>query len=204
MENSGKSLVTRIAVIYHSAQGTTEALARSVIAGANGLTGTEAVGIKVTGEEIVQGRYRNQRALEQLDAADGIVFGSPTFMGCVSAQFKAFMDATSERYSRRSWAGKLAAGFTIGSSPSGDQLNTLQTLQVFASQHGMLWIGIDLPAGSDAAARPRLGAQSGLVAAHSAAGEVHRQDHLTAEYLGSRVGELAGLLSRGTGATGMP
>lgn len=78
---------------------------------------------------------------ETLHSADAIVFGSPTFMGTVSARFKSFMDATSDFWGRQLWRDKIAAGFTAGSSPSGDKANTLATLAVFAAQHGMIWVG---------------------------------------------------------------
>ena len=46
-------------------------------------------------------------------------------MGGPAAQFKAFADATGERWYRGAWRDKLAAGFTVSSGPSGDKLNTL-------------------------------------------------------------------------------
>lgn len=179
--------MTKIAVVYHSATGTTEQLAGAIAEGVFAVDGAEAILLKISAQAIERGRYRNEELMRQLDRCDGILFGSPTFMGCVSAQFKAFMDATSERFGRRAWAGKLAAGFTIGGSPSGDQLNTLQTLQIFASQHGMLWMGIDIPAGRDSEGRNRLGALAGLIAQQTESGDVHRQDRLTALYLGERL-----------------
>ena len=93
-----------------------------------------------------------------------MIFGSPTFMGSVSAQFKAFADATGELWAEKIWSDKVAAGFTIGSNLSGDQLHTLQYLQVFANQHGMLWASLDIPGNCDPQKRNRLGAQSGLIA----------------------------------------
>ncbi len=187
--------MSRFAVVYHSATGTTQTLANAIAAGIHSVDGAEAAVLKIEGADIDCGRFKNREMMRQLDGCDGIIFGSPTFMGSVSAQFKAFMDATSERYSARTWAGKLAAGFTIGSSPSGDQLNTIQTLQVFASQHGMLWAGIDLPAGWDSCGRNRMGAQSGLIALQAKKGDVHRLDRLTAMYLGERMDGLAARLS---------
>lgn len=181
--------MSRFAVVYHSATGTTEALASAIAAGIHSVGGAEATMLKIEGADIDRGRYINSEMMRQLDACDGIIFGSPTFMGSVSTQFKAFMDATSERYSKRTWSGKLAAGFTIGSSPSGDQLNTIQTLHIFASQHGMMWISIDLPAGF----RPGLndqGAQSGLIA-HAENGAVRKPDLQIAEYLGARLARMA-------------
>ncbi|HCK91923.1 MAG TPA: hypothetical protein DHW71_02995, partial [Gammaproteobacteria bacterium] len=39
------------------------------------------------------------------------------------------------------WKDKIAAGFTNSHSMSGDKLNTLMQLVVFAMQHGMIWVG---------------------------------------------------------------
>ncbi|WP_323844409.1 flavodoxin family protein [Microbulbifer magnicolonia] len=184
--------MTKFAVVYYSATGTSEILAQAVAAGIHSVAGAEAVVLKIADTDIDHGRYKNREIMRQLDHCDGIVFGSPTFMGTVAAQFKAFMDATSERYSQRAWAGKLAAGFTIGGSPSGDQLNTIQTLQIFAAQHGMLWMGIDLPSGWDTCGRNPSGAQAGLIAQRADSGGVHRLDRLTAMYLGERLAGLRG------------
>lgn len=176
----------KLAVVFHSASGTTRQLAQAVAAGAAEVAGVDVVMAEIVGADIVQGRFRNSALLQQLSSVDAIVFGSPTYMGCVSAQFKAFADATGELWAEQAWANKLAAGFTIGANLSGDQLSTLQYLQVFAGQHGMLWAGLDLPGGYDAEQRNRLGAQSGLIA-QSADGKVHETDLRTACYLGQRV-----------------
>ncbi|MCE2950768.1 MAG: flavodoxin family protein [Alphaproteobacteria bacterium] len=76
-----------------------------------------------------------------LHGAEGLIFGSPTYMGGVSARFKAFMDASSLFWLDQPWSDKIAAGFTVGSSPSGDKLATLTSLSLFALQHGMVWVG---------------------------------------------------------------
>ncbi|MDD9850075.1 flavodoxin, partial [Escherichia coli] len=77
-----------------------------------------------------------------LDASQGIIFGSPTYMGSVTADFKKFMDSTSKRWKNRLWQGKLAAGFANSGGLSGDKLAVLQQLNIFAMQHGMLWSGL--------------------------------------------------------------
>ena len=73
--------------------------------------------------------------------AEAIIFGSPTYMGGVSAGFKTFMDDSSDYWEERRWLDKIAAGFTIGTNYSGDKLMTLQNMAVFAAQHGMIWVG---------------------------------------------------------------
>lgn len=74
-----------------------------------------------------------------LAEAQAIVFGCHTSFGTVSASFKQFMESTKVFWYQQPWKNKLAAGFTVSSSTSGDKLNTLQTLALFAAQHGMLW-----------------------------------------------------------------
>lgn len=68
-------------------------------------------------------------------------------------------DATSELWARQRWADKLAAGFTIGTNLSGDPLNTIQYLNIFANQPGMLWASLNMPGGHDPRGHNRLGAQ---------------------------------------------
>lgn len=80
--------------------------------------------------------------MAELDRADAIILGSPTYMGCVSGQMKCFLDATAEKYFARAWVDKIAAGFTVSGGPSGDKLNTLTTLATTAMQLGMIWVGL--------------------------------------------------------------
>ncbi|WP_444909488.1 flavodoxin family protein [Microbulbifer sp. TRSA005] len=177
-------------VVYHSVCGSTRTLAEATADGINSIPGCEGVTFAVEAKHIQHGRYENPDLMHRLDQCDGIVLGSPTFMGSVSAQFKAFMDAASERYSSRGWVDKLSAGFTIGSNFSGDQLNTLTTLQIFAAQMGMLWVPNDILPNLDVQGRNRSGCQSGLVAVVNTEGAVHELDRLTALYLGERIGRL--------------
>ncbi|HEY0924972.1 flavodoxin family protein [Rheinheimera pacifica] len=180
----------KVAVVFHSASGSTRQLAAAVAAGAATEPDVNVIQTEIAGADIRAGRFRNSKLLAQLTDADAIVFGSPTYMGSVSAQFKAFADASSEHWETQLWANKVAAGFTIGSNFSGDQLHTLQYLQILANQHGMLWAGLDIPGNYNTAGLNRLGAQSGVIA-QSADGVLHETDLLTAHYLGRRVAQLS-------------
>lgn len=184
-----EDVMARVAVVFHSATGTTKRLADAILSGAGSITGIDAISAEIRGADIIEGRYRNSELLAQLDSVDAMIFGSPTFMGCVSAQFKAFADATGDLWAEQRWADKVAAGFTIGSNLSGDQLNTIQYMQIFANQHGMLWASLNIAGNCDAQGRNRLGAQSGLIA-HSIDGVLHEMDLITAHYLGQRVAQM--------------
>ncbi|WP_275411509.1 flavodoxin family protein [Shimia biformata] len=76
-----------------------------------------------------------------LRGVDGMLWGSPTYMGGVAAQFKTFMDESALPWEHRHWADKLAGGFTVAIHPAGDKLATLQQMSILAAQHGMLWVG---------------------------------------------------------------
>ncbi|WP_233007392.1 flavodoxin family protein [Rheinheimera faecalis] len=185
----------KIVIVYHSITGTTAQLAEAVAAGCRSVTAVDLQLLRIEGEDITQGRYKNSAVLEAIDQADAVIFGSPTFMGSVSAQFKAFADATAgDRWGEQLWADKVAAGFTVGTGYCGDTLHSLHYLQILAAQHGMLWTGLDLAGAGDVKAPNRLGAQAGLIA-RAVDGSIEQPDLQTAFYLGQRV---ARVVSRST------
>ena len=71
-----------------------------------------------------------------LDVADAIIFGTPTYMGTISAQLKTVFDAVVSRYIQSAWKDKIAAGFTVSAAPSGDKSNSLMTMVIFANANG--------------------------------------------------------------------
>ncbi len=93
----------------------------------------------------------------KLDAADGIIFGAPTYMGGPSADFKKFADASSKPcFAQQSWKDKIAAGFTNSAAMNGDKHSTIAYLITLAMQHGMIWAGTGMmPANTKAATRAR-------------------------------------------------
>ncbi|MBB3288769.1 MULTISPECIES: flavodoxin family protein [Rhizobium] len=127
-----------IAIVYHSGYGHTGRQAEAVRAGVEEVDGVEAMLLTVD---------KVERHWDDLNAAQAIIFGSPTYMGSVSASFKAFQEATSHAVLARGylWKDKIAAGFTTSGSRSGDKLSTLMQMVIFAAQHGMHWVGLDLP-----------------------------------------------------------
>ncbi|KJF95360.1 flavodoxin family protein [Photobacterium angustum] len=174
-----------IGIVYFSNTGITEALVEGCC---NELASepVEVVTHKIRGAEIVEGRFVNHEIMEKLQQCQAIIFASPTYMGSVAAQFKAFADATSDKWCDQRLSGKIAAGITSGGSPNGDQTETIRYFQILASQHGMVWMGIDNPSNYNALGVNRLGCQAGVVAT-SEDGKPDAKDINTAKYLARRI-----------------
>jgi len=131
-----------VSIVFHSRDGHTAKMAEAVEQGVRASEGVSVVLHQIYDEDIQHGRWMNETVLNQLDDSNAIIFGSPTYMGSVSASLKSFMDATSSRYLERKWVDKIGAAFTVSGSPSGDKVNMLMACTTFALQHGMVWVGV--------------------------------------------------------------
>jgi NAD(P)H dehydrogenase (quinone) len=185
--------MTTVSIVYHSGSGHTTKLAEAVAKGASTVPGVQVKAVPVEGKDIVEGRFKNPALMEQLDGSDAIIFGSPTYMGGPSGQFKTFADATAGAWFGQKWKDKVASGFSVSNSPAGDKFSTLQYLHTLAMQHGMIWVGLgEMPMQPNGV--NRLGSFAGATAQ---AGQEHPDvapsegDKLTGEVLGRRVAETA-------------
>ncbi len=190
-----------VCVVSHSGFGHTAKQASAVADGVNSVDGAECVELPV--EEL---EAEDAPGWVQLDDADAIIFGCPTYMGSPSAGLKKFFEATSGRWFEQKWADKLAAGFTNSGSQNGDKQNTLVDIATFAAQHGMVWINLNLLPGNNSSAGSvddlnRLGASLGAMAQSNIDQDADtvppKADRDTAAALGRRVAECALRWSRG-------
>jgi multimeric flavodoxin WrbA len=182
--------MNKTVVVYHSGYGHTQRVAQHVAEGAGG----EALAIDAEGN-LPDGGW------EKLAAADAIIFGTPTYMGGPSWQFKKFADASSKPWYGRAWQDKVFGGFTNSASPVGDKGATLIQLQTLASQHGGIWVSLGLlPANTKAATHAEvnhLGGSVGLLVrspADASVDEIPPGDLETARHYGQRVAEVAARL----------
>jgi NAD(P)H dehydrogenase (quinone) len=127
-----------IAIVFHSGYAHTARQAQAIRAVVEAVKGVAALLMAV---------YEVQKRWDDLAAVEAIIFGAPTYMGSVSAPFKAFMDASSTAVMAKGylWKHKIAAGFTNSGSRSGDKLATPIQIALFAAQHGMHRVNLDLP-----------------------------------------------------------
>lgn len=178
--------MSKVAVVYHSGYGHTAEVAKAVARGAAGIAGIDAQLISVTDID---------QHWQDLDAADAIIFGAPTYMGSVSAPFKAFMDASSKVWFTQGWKDKIAAGFTHSGSQGGDKYNSITQIFTLAMQHGMIWTGLGLLPGNNSSKGSvndlnRLGSSTGSLTQSNTdqgAEAIPASDLKTAEHLGRRV-----------------
>lgn len=193
--------MSNVVVIYHSGYGHTAEQAKAVARGVGAAPGVTSTLIAVNAEGKI-----DDHDWDQLEAAEAIIFGCPTYMGSASAQFKTFMDASSKPWAQQKWKNKFAAGFTNSASQSGDKLSTLSQLSVFAAQHGMIWVSLGMLPGNNNSKGSvedlnRLGSFLGAMAQSNSDqgpdGGPIPSDLKTAELLGLRVAEAVTQFVRG-------
>lgn len=179
--------MSKVAVVYHSGYGHTAKQAEAVAKGA----GAELIAIDANGE-ISEPQWAT------LDAADAIVFGSPTYMGTVSWQFKKFADASSKAWFTQKWKDKVFGGFTNSATMNGDKHSTIHYFMTLAMQHGGVWVGTGLmPANSKTAKRDDVNYVGSFAGAmmqtpsDAGADEVNAGDLETARLYGERIAKAA-------------
>jgi NAD(P)H dehydrogenase (quinone) len=181
-----------ISIVYDSGYGHTAKQAQAIADGAAKVPDIEVNLVSVAAGTV---------SWEKLEASDAIIFGSPTYNGMISARFKQFMeDSTKIAWFEQKWRNKLSAGFTNSGAQHGDKLNSLISMSLFAAQHGMIWVGLDLMPGNSSSTGSledlnRHGSWLGAMAQsnNDQGPEVTPGDSdlRTAAHLGQRVAEVA-------------
>jgi NAD(P)H dehydrogenase (quinone) len=148
----------KVLIVYHSLYGHVQSMAKAVHEGAEEVAGLE-VALRRVREfpEYVQHIEREKGysyevyqsqvsipecTLNDLREADGVIFGSPTRYGNMTAQMKALIDSTAELWLTGAMEGKPAGVFTSTASTHGGQETTLLTMMVPLLHLGMLIVGV--------------------------------------------------------------
>ena len=184
--------MSSIVIVHHSGYGHTKKVAEAVAEASGGtLITIDAEGNLPAG------------GWEQIAAAQTIVFGSPTYMGGPSWQFKKFADASSKPWFTQQWKDKLAAGFTNSATLNGDKLSTIHYFFTLSQQHSMLWVSTGMmPSNAKAHTRDdinNLGGYAGLIAATPSDASVDEMipgDIATAKVFGRRIAEVTAKFAR--------
>jgi NAD(P)H dehydrogenase (quinone) len=117
--------MAKILVVYDSKTGNTEAMAKAV-----------AKGAQQAGSVVVLVKNVKKTTNSDLLAADGIIMGSPTYFGQMSAKLKALIDESVKVHEQLT--GKVGGAFTSsGGTASGGETTLLSIVQTMLI-HGMI------------------------------------------------------------------
>ena len=179
--------MSSIAVVFHSGYGHTQKQAEAVAKGAK----ATLIAIDAEGN-ITEAQW------EILKNAKAIIFGSPTYMGSVSWQFKKFADASSKLWFGQQWKDKIFGGFTNSATMNGDKHSTLHYFFTLAMQHSGIWVGTGLmPSNAKSAKRDDVNYVGSFAGAmmqtpsDASADEVNSGDLETARLYGERIAKIA-------------
>jgi NAD(P)H dehydrogenase (quinone) len=197
----------KVLVVYYSLYGHTYRLARAVEKGVSSVAGVQAVlrrveefesVLKATANSKHAGLQREEEknvpvcSLDDLREADGVIFGSPTRYGNMTAQMKQLIDSTASLWLKGEMEGKPAAVFTSTASTHGGQETTLVTMMIPLLHLGMLIVGLPYSLPEMIHTEGRGGTPYGATTIAGAQGELQPkpEDLKLAEGLGRRVAEI--------------
>jgi NAD(P)H dehydrogenase (quinone) len=115
----------KVVIVYDSETGNTERMARAVANGAE-LSGIHDVVVK----------HVKDASLDDLQNADGIILGSPTYYGYMSNKIKALIDRSVVIHEQLE--GKVGAAFTSSGGTACGAETTLLSLLHMLLIHGMI------------------------------------------------------------------
>jgi NAD(P)H dehydrogenase (quinone) len=147
----------KVLVVYYSMYGHVLQLAQSVVEGVKSVAGVEVVLRRVQEfEDIERDLARHEHALavwnrqqdipvctlDDLKEADGIIFGTPTRYGNMTAQMKRLFDGTVKLWLEGAFEGKPAGVFTSTATTHGGQETTCLTMMVPLLHLGFIIVGV--------------------------------------------------------------
>jgi NAD(P)H dehydrogenase (quinone) len=147
--------MVRVLVVYYSMLGHVYRMAEAVVEGAREVEGA-AVTLRRVPETLSEDILREAGAwviqqkmahipvcaVEELDSADAVIFGTPTRFGNMCGQMRQFLDATGPLWAENSLVGKVGSVFTSSNSQHGGQEATILSFHVTLLHHGMVVVGL--------------------------------------------------------------
>ena len=142
--------MAKILILYYSAYGHIERMAEAVAEGVR-QAGAEAVIKRVpelVPEEVARksGYKLDQKApiatVSELAQYDGIIFGTGTRYGNMTAQMKNFLDQTGALWASGALVGKIGSVFSSSATQHGGQESTILTFHPVLLHLGMIIVGL--------------------------------------------------------------
>lgn len=145
----------KILVAYYSMYGHVYRLAQAAAEGAAGVPGAQ-VSLKRIPETLPKEVLEKMGALaaqkqqekvpvcsvDDLAAADAVIFGTPTRFGNMCGQMRQFLDATGELWLKGAMVGKVGSVLTSSATQHGGQESTLLSFHITLLHQGMVVAGL--------------------------------------------------------------
>ncbi len=199
----------KVLVVYHSVYGHILQMARAVAEGVDSVAGAEGMLRRVeefpensegweNGDGHASEIWAEQKAipvctLDDLREAQGVLFGSGTRYGNMTAQMKRFIDSTAQLWLNGDMVGKPGGVFTSTASTHGGQETTCLTMMTPLIHLGMLVVGVPYSVEGMIHTEARGGSPYGASTIAGPKGELQPkpEDLAIARAQGKRVAEIA-------------
>lgn len=145
----------KVLVVYYSMYGHIFSLAQAIVEGARQVEGAEVELRRVPetlSDEVLgrMGALEAQKAqahvpvctVEELGAADAVIFGTPTRFGNMCGQMRQFLDATGGLWMKGTLVGKAGSVFTSSGTQHGGQESTILSFHTTLLHQGMVIVGL--------------------------------------------------------------
>lgn len=145
----------KVLVVFYSMYGHIYKMAEAVAEGAKQVPGAEVELRRVPetlSDEILakMGAVDAQKAfshvpvctVDELAAADAIIFGTPTRFGNMCGQMRQFLDATGQLWSKGSLVGKVGSVFASSATQHGGQESTILSFHITLLHQGLVVVGL--------------------------------------------------------------
>ena len=145
----------KMLIVYYSMYGHIHRMAEAIGEGAKNVPGT-AIEMKRVPETLTpdvlekMGALPAQKAfshvpiaeVEDLAAADAIIFGTPTRFGNMCGQMRQFLDGTGQLWQKGALVGKVGSVFASSATQHGGQESTILSFHITLLHQGMILVGL--------------------------------------------------------------
>jgi NAD(P)H dehydrogenase (quinone) len=145
----------KVLIVYYSMYGHIHQMAQAVAEGVNSVPGAEAV-LRRVPETLTQEVLEKMGALDaqqtmaqipvctvdEVAAADAVIFGTPTRFGNMCGQMRQFLDATGQLWAKGALVGKVGSVFASSNTQHGGQESTILSFHITLLHQGFVIVGL--------------------------------------------------------------
>jgi len=148
-------MTTKLQVVFYSMYGHVYRMAEAIAEGARSVEGCEVQLLQVpellpdealekSGAKAARSAFAHipVASPNQLAEADGIIFGTPTRFGNMTAQMRNFLDQTGGLWAKGGLVGKVGSVFASTGTQHGGQETTITSFHTTLLHHGMVVVGV--------------------------------------------------------------